>query len=105
MNARVEIPRDDAPPLPPPAFSSGGLFAQIQAINNVALAGVQAGEERARRESAEKIKRLRSALSGLLDLVDSFEDVTYTRDLPEHEAAAIYESEKKFARDVLRETA
>lgn len=54
---------------------------------------------------AEKVKRLRSALHRLLDLMASFEDVTLTRDLPAHEAESVYISEKENAYQVLRETA
>ncbi len=48
-------------------------------------------------------RRLRSALSGLVDLIGSFEEVSMTRDLPLHEAEAIYDSEVANAKLVLQE--
>lgn len=53
---------------------------------------------------ADKIRKLRSGLSGMLELIQSFEDVTYSRDVPEHESAAVYESEIAFAKKTLEET-
>lgn len=54
---------------------------------------------------AEKVKKLRSALAGMVELVTSFEDVSFTRDLPEHEAESIYITELANAKSVLREVA
>lgn len=48
-------------------------------------------------------RRLRSSLSGMLELIESFEDVSWTRDLPSFEAEAIYESEISNAKLVLKE--
>lgn len=50
---------------------------------------------------AEQIKKLRSALHGMVDLVASFESVELDRSLPVHEAEAIYDSELENARLVL----
>ena len=53
---------------------------------------------------ADKIRKLRSGLSGMLELIQSFEDVTYSRNVPEHESAAVYEGEIAFARQILKDT-
>ena len=53
---------------------------------------------------AEKIIRLRSSVSGLLCLIRSFEDVTYSRDVPDEDSAALYESEIANAKAVLEKT-
>lgn len=58
-----------------------------------------------KRTDAEKIKRLRAALSGLRELIESFDSVELTRDLPRHQAKAVYNAELQFAREVLEETA
>lgn len=52
----------------------------------------------------DKVRKLRLALEGLLDLVDSFEDVVLTRDLPHEEAMELYTEGKAYARHVLTET-
>jgi len=54
---------------------------------------------------AEKIRKLRSALKGMVELVGSFEDVTFSRDLPSMEAESIYISELANAKGVLKEVA
>lgn len=54
---------------------------------------------------AEKVKKLRSALAGMVELVTSFEDVSFTRDLPPEEAESIYITELANAKSVLREVA
>lgn len=54
---------------------------------------------------AEKIKKLRSALAGMVELVTSFEDVTFTRDIPAEDAEDIYITELANAKGVLREVA
>ena len=53
---------------------------------------------------ADKIRKLRSGLAGMLELIQSFEDVTYSRDVPEHESAYLYETEIAFAKKTLEET-
>ena len=51
----------------------------------------------------DKVRKLRLALEGLYEVVCSFEDVTLTRDLPEHEAYECYMEAKDYAKHVLEE--
>lgn len=79
------------------------VLAMIQADPNVAPRFKVA--MRPLLTDAERIRKLRAALSGLIDLVTSFEDVTLTRDIEQYKAEAIYDEELRFAKSVMKETA
>ncbi len=80
-------------------FEQMGLDANIDGEFRRILAGVPE-----KGLSAEdKVRKLRLALEGLYEVVCSFEDVTLTRDLPEHEAYECYMEAKDYAKHVLEE--
>lgn len=65
-----------------------------QALRNVPPKGLTA---------EDKVRKLRLALEGLYEVVCSFEDVSLTRDLPEHEALEVYNEAKAYAKHVMQE--
>ena len=95
MNARVDLPLNPV----------DEVIRQLQSCDGIDPAFRSAMSNRAPATDADKIRRLRGALSGLLELIASFEDVTLTRDLEKYQAEAVYDAEVQFARQVMKETA